>query len=83
MAVANAASEQSYESAASDDPVCLRVSSQPTEQLFTIKRRTYQICPECGQEFPYSRDLMRSVRSEGANAHAPLNGARHEEVTLA
>jgi hypothetical protein len=45
MAVANAASEQSYEIAASDDdPVCLWVSSQPTEQLFTIKRRTYQIC---------------------------------------
>jgi hypothetical protein len=79
MEVANAASEQSYESAASDDPGCLWVSSQPTEQLFTIKQRTYQICPECGQEFPHSWDLMRS---EGADAHAPLNGARHEEVTL-
>jgi hypothetical protein len=75
MEVANAASEQSYESAASDDPGCLWVSSQPTEQLFTIKRRTYQICP-------HSWDLMRSVRSEGADAHAPLNGARHEEVTV-
>jgi hypothetical protein len=42
--------------------------------VFTIRKRTYQVCLECGQEFPYSWDLMRSVRSNGENAHAPLNG---------
>jgi hypothetical protein len=31
--------------------------------VFTIKKRTYQICLECGQEFPYSWELMRTVRS--------------------
>ncbi len=51
--------------------------------VFTIKRRTYQICLECGQEFPYSWDLMRSVRSEGTDTYAPLNGAKHEEVRVA
>jgi hypothetical protein len=42
--------------------------------VFTIRKRTYQVCLECGQEFPYSWDLMRSVRSNGENTRAPLNG---------
>jgi len=29
--------------------------------VFTIKKRTYQVCLECGREFPYSWELMRSV----------------------
>ena len=29
--------------------------------VFTIKRRTYQVCFECGREFDYSWELMRSV----------------------
>jgi len=45
--------------------------------VFTIGRRTYQVCLECGQEFPYSWELMHSVRSNGENAHAPLNGVIH------
>ncbi len=29
--------------------------------VFTIKKRTYQVCLECGQEFEYSWALMRSI----------------------
>jgi len=31
--------------------------------VFTIKKRTYQVCLDCGQEFEYSWDLMHSQRS--------------------
>ena len=44
---------------------------------FTIKKRTYQICVECGREFPYSWELMHSVRSDGENAHPNLSGVRN------
>ncbi len=30
--------------------------------VFTIKKRTYQVCLECGREFDYSLARMRSVR---------------------
>lgn len=51
-------------------------------RVFTIKKRTYQICLECGQEFEYSWMLMHSLRSNAAdNAHSPLNRARHSEVS--
>jgi hypothetical protein len=29
-------------------------------RVFTIKKRTYQVCLECGQEFGYSWTLMHS-----------------------
>ena len=29
--------------------------------VFTIRRRTYQVCLECGKEFPYSWERMHSV----------------------
>jgi len=51
--------------------------------VFTIKKRTYQVCLECGREFGYSWELMHSVRSSAADTYAPLNGARHAEVTVA
>jgi RNA polymerase-binding transcription factor DksA len=35
--------------------------------VVTIKKRTYQICIECGQEFPYSWELMRPVGPYVAN----------------
>ena len=38
--------------------------------VVTIKKRTYQICIECGQEFPYSWELMRPVGSYVANPRA-------------
>jgi hypothetical protein len=51
--------------------------------VFTIKKRTYQVCLECGQEFEYSWTLMRSMRSRGVNnGHAPLNGARRADAAV-
>jgi hypothetical protein len=38
--------------------------------IVTIKRRTYQVCLQCGQEFPYSWELMRSV---GPSARRPMS----------
>jgi hypothetical protein len=52
-------------------------------RVFTIKKRTYQVCIECGQEFAYSWALMHSLRSNVADgAYAPLNSARHAEVSV-
>ena len=36
-------------------------------RVFTIRKRTYQVCFECGREFEYSWALMHSVPSSGAN----------------
>ena len=35
--------------------------------VFTIKKRTYQVCLKCGQEFEYSWALMHAVRSSAAD----------------
>ncbi len=41
--------------------------------VFTIKKRTYQVCLKCGQEFGYSWALMHTTRSSVADSpHAPL-----------
>jgi len=41
--------------------------------VFTIKKRTYQVCLKCGQEFGYSWTLMHTTRSSIADsAPAPL-----------
>ena len=37
--------------------------------VFTIKKRTYQVCLECGQEFEYSWALMHAIRS--SVTHSP------------
>jgi hypothetical protein len=50
--------------------------------VVTIKKRTYQVCLECGQEFPYSWELMRSVRSNVADTCAPLNRARRPDPAV-
>ncbi|HEX9110302.1 MAG TPA: hypothetical protein VF845_02395 [Terriglobales bacterium] len=51
--------------------------------VFTIQKRTYQVCLECGQEFEYSWTLMRSMRSHGVNnVHAPLNSARPADAAV-
>jgi hypothetical protein len=34
--------------------------------VFTINKRTYQVCLKCGKEFEYSWALMHSVRSNAA-----------------
>ena len=36
--------------------------------VFTIKKRTYQVCLKCGQEFGYSWALMHTTRSSMANS---------------
>jgi hypothetical protein len=56
--------------------------------VFTIKKRTYQVCLKCGQEFGYSWALMHTTRSSGADSpHVPLplnqarpNNARPNEA---
>ena len=41
--------------------------------VFTIKKRTYQVCLNCGREFEYSWTLMHSIRSSAADSsHVPL-----------
>jgi len=36
-------------------------------RVFMIKKRTYQVCFECGREFEYSWELMHSMRSNAAD----------------
>jgi len=41
--------------------------------VFTIKKRTYQVCLKCGQEFEYSWALMHAIESNaGDNPHVPI-----------
>jgi len=41
-------------------------------RVFTIKRRTYRVCFECGQEIEYSWTLMHSLSPNvGANVYRP------------
>jgi hypothetical protein len=50
--------------------------------VFTIKKRTYQVCLECGQEFGYSWTLMRPTRSNRATSTcAPLNSTGHADIS--
>jgi hypothetical protein len=52
-------------------------------RVFTLEKRTYQVCFECGQEFDYCWALMRRVQPSVANdAYAPLNTARHAQVPV-
>jgi len=42
-------------------------------RVFTIKKRTYQVCFECGQEFEYSWALMHTQPSKVQDGvHGPL-----------
>jgi len=55
---------------------------QQLSRVFTIRRRTYQVCFKCGREFEYSWALMHSERSHVAdNAYAPLNTVNEAEVS--
>ena len=50
-------------------------------RVFTIRKRTYQVCVECGSEFEYSWELMHCPQSSVAdNARLPLNAVRPAEV---
>lgn len=49
--------------------------------VFTIKKRTYQVCLKCGQEFEYSWALMHSIPSSVADhPHVPLSDVTPTEV---
>jgi len=49
-------------------------------RVFTIRRRTYQVCVECGREFEYSWARMHSIRSSVAgNAYEALDIVRKAE----
>ena len=51
-------------------------------RVFTIRKRTYQVCFSCGREFEYSWELMRSIPLGVADhAYAPLNTIRQGEVS--
>jgi hypothetical protein len=51
--------------------------------VFMIKKRTYQVCLECGQEFGYSWTLMRPIRSSvPARTSVPLNSTGHADVPV-
>jgi hypothetical protein len=44
---------------------------------FTINKRTYQVCIECGQEFAYSWNLMHTIKPGLADkTDLPLNGGQ-------
>ncbi len=52
-------------------------------RVFTIKKRTYQVCVTCGQEFEYSWELMHSRQANVAdNVRVPLKGAIDIEVPI-
>ena len=51
--------------------------------VFTIKKRTYQVCLKCGKEFDYSWALMHSVHSSiPGPPDEQLHGVTHAEVPL-
>ncbi len=49
-------------------------------RVFTIKKRTYRVCFQCGQEFEYSWASMHSIRSSAANGCARLDQVGQAEV---
>jgi len=52
-------------------------------RVLTIKKRTYQVCLECGQEFGYSWALMHSLRSGITDpSYAALNSTKHGDVPV-
>ena len=54
---------------------------QQLSRVFTIRRRTYQVCMECGREFDYSWESMHLTRPNVAHdAYSPLNSANQAEA---
>ena len=51
-------------------------------RVFTIQRRTYQVCFECGREFEYSWAKMHPLQSNvTVAAYAPLEGVSQVETS--
>ena len=52
-------------------------------RVLTIKKRMYQVCLECGQEFGYSWARMHSVGSSvDDNSYTSPDSPRHAEVPV-
>lgn len=50
-------------------------------RVFTIDKRTYQVCFECGRRFDYSWTLMRPIPSEPVHdSYTSLEHARQSQV---
>jgi hypothetical protein len=50
-------------------------------RVFTIKKRSYCVCFQCGREFEYSWASMQPVRSSAAaNGCTPLDQVERAEV---
>jgi hypothetical protein len=50
-------------------------------RVFTIQKRTYQVCVDCGRQFEYSWELMQSIRSSADDAYPPLTAVTQAEVS--
>lgn len=51
-------------------------------RVFTIQKRTYQVCFDCGRQIEYSWPLMHSVPQEAADdVCTPLDRARHAVIS--
>jgi hypothetical protein len=54
---------------------------QDLSRVFTIQKRTYRVCFECGREFDYSWELMHTERPTVADAsYTPPNRVRQAEA---
>ena len=52
-------------------------------RVFTIKKRSYQVCVECGQEFEYSWTSMHPVRSSAVDSpRRRLGRVRRTEASV-
>lgn len=50
-------------------------------RVFTINKRTYQVCIKCGQQGEYSWELMRSLPPNVTDyPYAPLNSVREAKI---
>lgn len=52
-------------------------------RVFTINKRTYQVCFNCGLEIDYSWDRMTSLESNVVSGYpTPVNNGRHAQVSI-
>jgi hypothetical protein len=53
-------------------------------RVFTIQKRTYQVCVECGREFEYSwASMHRNQRTVADHDYAPLKPGSEAEASAA
>ena len=58
-----------------------RCRHRQLSRVFTIQKRTYQVCVDCGRQFEYSWELMQSIRSSSDDAYPPLTAVTQAEVS--